>query len=60
MDCVVFRRTLPFHHALVLTGTVNGVCRMESNITALARLKPATFQRRVKAAALARLADIEA
>lgn len=58
MECVVFNRHLPFHHALVLTGTVDGQCRMESNVSALARLKPETFQRRVREAALARLADI--
>jgi len=45
---------------MVLTGTVNGVCRMESNITSLMRLKPETFQRRIREAAIARLADIAA
>ena len=58
MECEVFNRRLPFHHALVLTGTVDGQCRMESNIYTLARLKPETFQRRVRESALARLVDI--
>lgn len=58
MECIVFQRRLPFHHAMVLAGTVNGECRMESNVSALCRLRPEKFEQRLKESALARLKDI--
>lgn len=58
MDCQVYRKSP--HNKLVLTGTVNGVCRMESNVEALRHLKPETFAVRVRESAICRLRDIAA